>query len=263
MWTLSRIALFPIKSLDPIYVNQASILPKGALEWDRRFALFDHKGNVINAKKYPTIHNILATYDLSQQTVALTTPRSSTETHQFHMTEGRTELEAWFSEYFDQRVNLKENNESGFPDDLVASGPTIISTQTYEELSRWFPDISIEELRLRFRANLEFEGDAPFCEDRLYSESEPPVLFQIGPLTLEGSNPCKRCVVPSRSPISGETNPEFMKAFIRNRKATFPAWAPLSLFQNMYRLAVNTRLPQQSVNLSTSIKIGDVINTVP
>jgi len=260
MWTLSRIAVYPIKSLPPVYLNQADVLPGGGLSWDRRFALFDHTGKVIDAKKYPTIHQIRATYDLIQQTVTLTTPHASSEKHQFHLTECRTDLEAWFKEYFAQDVTLKENNESGFPDDLEASGPTIISTQTYEELSRWFPNISIEELRLRFRANLEFSGDAAFCEDRLYSESEPPISFQVGPLTLEGSNPCKRCVVPSRSPVTGETNPEFMKTFIQYRKATFPAWAPLSLFQNMYRLAVNTRLPPQFAKHSVRIQIGDLIS---
>lgn len=259
MWTLSRIALYPIKSLDPIHIQQADVLPGGALSWDRRFALFDQSCKVINAKKFPEIHKIRSTYDLVNQTVTLTTPQTSTASHQFHLTENRADLESWFEEYFAQPITLKENNKSGFPDDLEASGPTIISTQTYEELTRWFPDLSIEDLRLRFRANLEFAGDEAFCEDRLYSEMEPSVLFQIGPLTLAGSNPCKRCVVPSRSPVTGESNSEFMKTFIQNRKATFPAWAPLSLFQNMYRLAVNTRPPQQSDRHSTSIQVGDLI----
>ncbi|MDF1745284.1 MAG: MOSC N-terminal beta barrel domain-containing protein [Gimesia sp.] len=260
MWTLSRIAIYPIKSLDPVILNQVDILPGGALYWDRRFAIYDQADHVIDAKKYPSIHKIRATCDLSQQTVTLSTTQSGTETKQFHLIENRTELESWFSQYFNQRVTIKENSQSGFPDDTVASGPTIISTQTYQELSRWFPEISIDELRLRFRANLEFDGDLPFCEDRLYSESEPPVLFQIGSVTFEGSNPCKRCVVPSRSPLTGESNPDFMKKFIENRKATFPAWAPLSLFQNMYRLTVNTRLLSHLLNNSARIQVGDHIN---
>lgn len=257
MWTLSRIALYPIKSLDPVFLDQADLLPGGALAWDRQFALFDQSDNVINAKKYPAIHKILATYDLSQHTVTLSASRSSAESNQFHLIDHHTELESWFSEYFDQKVTLKENTKPGFPDDLDASGPTIISTQTYEELSRWFPEISIEELRLRFRANLEFAGDLPFCEDRLYSAADPPVIFQIGEVTFEGSNPCKRCVVPSRSPITGEVNAQFMKTFIKNRKSTFPAWAPLSLFQNMYRLSVNTRLHHQQATHAARIQIGD------
>jgi len=260
MWTLSLIALFPVKSLDPIFVNQAEVLPGGGLSGDRQFALYDQSDEVINGKKYPEIHKIRASYDLSQQTVSLTTPQTSTEANRFDLSETPTELEAWFSEYFNQRVTLKENKESGFPDDLEAAGPTIISTQTYEELSRWFPKISVEELRLRFRANLEIAGDAPFCEDRLYSAAEPPVLFQVGPVTFAGSNPCKRCVVPSRSPLTGDTNPEFMKAFIQKRKVTFPAWAPRSLFQNMYRLAVNTRLHKRPSDHSSQIQFGDQVS---
>lgn len=260
MWTLSRIAAYPIKSLDPIYVDQAEVLPQGALLGDRQYALFDHSDNVINGKKYPEIHQIRSVFDLSQQTVSISTPDTSKEPVLFHLTENRIELEAWFSNYFNQVVTLKENKITGFPDDLTASGPTIVSTQTYEELSRWFPEISIDELRLRFRANLEFEGDLPFCEDRLYSEVEPPISFQVGSVIFEGSNPCKRCVVPSRSPFTGETNSAFMKTFIQKRKETFPAWAPLSLFKNMYRLTVNTRLSNRSNGNSLDIKIGDQVS---
>tara|TARA_R110002111_G_scaffold257026_1_gene324886 strand:- start:7566 stop:8375 length:810 start_codon:yes stop_codon:yes gene_type:complete len=260
MWTLTRIALFPVKSLDPVYVDQAEVLPGGALSGDRQFALFDQSENVINAKKYPEIHKIRAAYDLSQQTVTLSIPHTSSETNRFHLTEQTTELESWFSDYFNQRVTLKENNETGFPDDLEASGPTFVSTQTYEELSRWFPEVSIDELRIRFRANLELAGDLPFCEDRLYSATEVPVLFQVGSVTFAGSNPCKRCVVPSRSPFTGDSNPEFMKAFIQKRKATFPEWAPVSLFQNMYRLAVNTRLHKLSDSHSPQLRIGDPVS---
>tara|TARA_R110002095_G_C4236200_1_gene238509 strand:+ start:126 stop:947 length:822 start_codon:yes stop_codon:yes gene_type:complete len=260
MWTLARIAHFPVKSLDPVFVDQIEVLPGGALSCDRQFALFNQTDNVINAKRYPEIHKIRATYDLSQQTVTLSTPHASSESNRFHLTEQKTELESWFSDYFDQRVSLKENNETGFPDDLAASGPTVISTQTYEELSRWFPEVSIDELRLRFRANLELAGDIPFCEDRLYSATASPVLFQIGSVTFAGSNPCKRCVVPSRSPFTGDSNPEFMKAFIQKRKETFPEWAPASLFQNMYRLAVNTRLHKLPDTSLPQLQIGDPVS---
>lgn len=256
MWTLSRIALYPIKSLDPVFVEQAEILPGGALSGDRQFALFDQSENVINAKKYPAIHRIRSVFDLAQQSVTLSAPETSPTTLPFHLIEPKTELENWFSEYFNQRVTLKKNTVSGFPDDLEAPGPTIISTQTYAELSRWFPEITVDELRLRFRANLEFTGDLPFCEDRLYPATETPVLFQIGPVTFAGSNPCKRCVVPSRNPVTGDTDAKFMKEFIRKRKETFPAWAPLELFQNMYRLAVNTRLSKLPDETFSSIQVG-------
>lgn len=263
MWTLSRIAVYPIKSLDPVYLEQTEILPGGALSGDRQFALFDQADNVINAKKYPAIHRIRSQFDIANQTVTLSSTETSPEPLRFHLIEERTELENWLSEYFHQQVTLKENSESGFPDDLEAPGPTIISTQTYEELARWFPEITVDELRLRFRGNLEIAGDSPFCEDRLYSATDSQVLFQIGPITLAGSNPCKRCVVPSRHPITGAKDSDFMKTFIRKRKETFPAWAPIELFQNMYRLAVNTRLTRLPDKPSNIIRAGDLIQILP
>ncbi|WP_417383239.1 MOSC domain-containing protein [Gimesia sp.] len=257
MWTLSSISVYPVKSLDPVCVDQAALLPSGALTGDRQFALFDESGKVINGKQYPAIHQIRAEFDLAEQSVQLSVPQQSIKSVRFPLVASQPELESWFSDYFQTRVHIQENRETGFPDDLAASGPTIISTQTYEELARWFPEISIEELRLRFRANLEFTGDLPFCEDRLYAAEEPSVQFQIGTVTFTGSNPCKRCVVPSRSPWSGDTDPQFMKTFIRKRQETFPAWGDRSLFQNMYRLAVNTRLAGTENDVSLRLHVGD------
>ncbi|QDT79847.1 MOSC domain-containing protein [Gimesia maris] len=257
MWTLSSIAVYPVKSLDPVYVEQADLLPDGALAGDRQFALFDESGKLINGKQYPTIHQIRAVFDLAEQSVLLSAPQQSSEPVHFSLQEDRRKLETWFSDYFHSQIHIQENRETGFPDDLAASGPTIISTQTYEELAQWFPEISVEELRLRFRANLEFTGDLPFCEDRLYSAEDPPVQFQVGPVMFEGANPCKRCVVPSRSPWSGEPDPQFMKTFIQKRRETFPTWGDLNLFENMYRLAVNTRLSASQKTVSLRLHVGD------
>ncbi|WP_417377853.1 MOSC domain-containing protein [Gimesia sp.] len=257
MWTLSSIAVYPVKSLDPVYVDQSDLLPCGALTSDRQFALFDQSGKLINGKQYPAIQQIRAKFDLAAQSVTLSVPHQSTESVHFALAADQRELADWLSDQLKTRVHIQENCETGFPDDPVASGPTIISTQTYEELARWYPTISVEELRLRFRANLEFDGDLPFCEDRLYSAEDPPVQFQIGSVTFDGSNPCKRCVVPSRSPYSGDGDPQFMKTFIRKRAETFPAWGNRSLFQNMYRLAVNTRLPSSSKDVSLRLHVGD------
>ena len=165
MWTLSRIALYPVKSLDPVFVEQAEVLPGGGLAWDRQFALFDANGQVINAKKQAPIQQIRASYDLAGQTITVSAPDRDLAAAQFALSENQPGLAAWFSDYFDQRVTLKENRTTGFPDDLEASGPTIISTQTYEEVARWFPGITVDELRLRFRANLSEQKMSQIIQD--------------------------------------------------------------------------------------------------
>jgi uncharacterized protein YcbX len=65
--------------------------------------------------------------------------------------------------------------------------------------------------------------------------------FRIGEAELLGTNPCARCVVPSRDPVSGAPIREFAKTFARRREQSLAAWAPRGRFDHFYRLAVNTR----------------------
>jgi uncharacterized protein YcbX len=49
MPTLDRITIFPVKSLDGVDVEGATVLPSGAVEHDRRWRLVDAQGGVVNA----------------------------------------------------------------------------------------------------------------------------------------------------------------------------------------------------------------------
>src|SRR5581483_2540325 len=102
---------------------------------------------------------------------------------------------------------LVENLVNGFPDDLNAPGPTVISTATLRTVASWFPGLTVDDMRLRFRANLEIDGVEPFWEDRLYGEQGESVTIRIGRVTIEGVNPCQRCVVPTRDPSTGHIVP--------------------------------------------------------
>lgn len=55
---LSRIIVYPVKSLDGLSVERCQVLPSGALACDRRFALRDSEGNFINGKRFPAIHGL-------------------------------------------------------------------------------------------------------------------------------------------------------------------------------------------------------------
>ncbi|HEY9751392.1 MAG TPA: MOSC N-terminal beta barrel domain-containing protein, partial [Coleofasciculaceae cyanobacterium] len=67
--TLSRILIYPVKSLDGIAVNRATVLASGALKGDREFALVDAEGQFINGKRYAAIHSIRAKFDLEARSV--------------------------------------------------------------------------------------------------------------------------------------------------------------------------------------------------
>ena len=253
---LGAIAIHPIKSLPPVQVASARIVECGALEHDREFALFDAEGKYVNAKRYQSIHLIRATIDWKEATVFLMSP-SDTKPNAFHIPTQQAELEQWLSEFFGKPVFWKRNSRGGYPDDTKAPGPTVIGASTLDAVAGWYPGVPVAEIRTRFRANLEIVDAAPFWEDRLYAEPNQFVRFRIGDVEFEGTNPCQRCVVPTRDTTTGDITPEFSNTFMERRKEHLPDWAAESRFNHYYRLAVNTRVPQSEVG--KLVRVGDPI----
>jgi uncharacterized protein YcbX len=290
---LARILLYPIKSLDPVEVLQASITEGGTLRRDREWALFDAQGKVLNAKREPRLHLIRAVYGAEQEAdalgakelpddAAITRVRLSApgvdgiSQAVFNLEDGSPDsesgndipvAEAWLSTFLGQPVELRCNNITGFPDDLEASGPTLVSTSSLAATAQWFPPrpeepdapgvgFDVQEARLRFRTNLELasrgagrdgtgvESEAlpAFWEDQLFGAVSEEVAFRIGPVEFRGRNPCQRCAVPGRDSQTGEVTPRFTRIFSDQRKATLPPWVNPARFNHFYRFAVNTVL---------------------
>jgi len=258
MPNLVRIHLHPFKSFDPQRVDEAVLLPGGGLEHDRRFALVDVHGEVINGKRTPAVHLLRSNFDSATGRLVLRV-EGNAEEHRFDVGAGRRELADWLSDYFDMRVTIVENAEGGFPDDTESPGPTVISSATLAEVATWFPGLTADQARDRFRANLEIDGVEAFWEDRLVADGLGVVRFQIGEAELLGTNPCARCVVPSRDARSGEPIRQFAREFARNRQGSLPAWAPGGRFDHFYRLAVNTR---RSGARRCALRVGDEVKII-
>lgn len=253
---LAKIFVYPIKSLDGVEVSAAMLSPGGAIAHDREFAMIDSQGKWVNGKRTAQVHSIRTTYDLAARTVTLREQGQSTP-QTFHLDGDRPALEAWLSDRFGYPIRLQQNLQMGFPDDPIASGPTVVSTATLETVAEWFPEITLDEVRRRFRTNLEFADAPPFWEEHLFAEPGQTVAFQVGEVLLEGINPCQRCIVPTRDALTGERSTTFQKEFVAKRQATLPNWATISRFDHFYRLTVNTK-----ANLSNGIKrfrVGDLI----
>lgn len=256
MAALSRIAIYPLKSFDPILVDEAEVLSNGGLQHDRRFALVDSAGKFVNAKRTPLVHRLEVLLDPVARTLSVGI-RTDESRQRWQIDSERDLVERWFSEYFGTDVTLVENTDGGFPDDLEAPGPTIVSQATLQSVAGWFGGLSLDQVRLRFRANLELTDCDSFWEDRLYGASDGVArAFRLGEVILAGTNPCQRCVVPTRDAATGEVWPEFSKRFAALRDAQLPDWAPRARFNHYYRLAVNTRLIS---NGSGRIRIGDPV----
>lgn len=251
---LARLTIYPFKSLDGQPIDQAAVLPSGALENDRRWALFDTAGRFFNAKRTERLQQVRSAVDFLHERLELS---SAGEVATFSLREDRDEIEHHFSSLLDERVVLNENATHGFPDDTDAPGPTVISTATLETVASWFPGLSLDEVRRRFRANFEIEGVEPFWEDRLYGEPGEAIGFRVGGVHFAGVNPCQRCAVPSRDSHTGMAISGFAKTFAERREATLPSWATLSHFTHFYRLAVNTRLAAGSGGV---IAVGDEVS---
>jgi uncharacterized protein YcbX len=251
---LAHIFIFPIKSLDGVQVDRVTVLESGALKGDREFAIVDSEGNFVNGKRNPAVHRLRSQFDLAERTVSLEVERSG-ESNTFSLEGDRTPLEAWFSDYFGFPVELKQNQQVGFPDDLASPGPTIISVASLKTTASWFPELTMEDTRLRFRTNLEIDGVEPFWEDRLFAEADELVPFQMGQVAFNGVNPCQRCIVPTRNALTGESYHRFQKIFGEQREKSLPDWVERSRFNHFYRLAINTRvLPSQG---GKELKVGD------
>lgn len=242
MTSLKRITIFPIKSLDGVVVPAARILHGAGLEHDREFALVDAEGRWINGKRNFRVHLIRAEYDLTGFVVFL---RGAEETkpRTFHLLRQHREIEKWFEDFLGMPVTMQRNTETGFPDDLEASGPTVIGSATLCEVGSWFGISDVDQVARRFRANLEIETEVPFWEDRLFGASQTTAEFHVGEVRILGVNPCQRCVVPTRNPSTAEAIPDFQRVFASKREETLPPWATKSRFNHYYRLAINTRIP--------------------
>lgn len=254
---LSQITVYPVKSLDGISLPVCALLGSGALAGDRRFRMVDAEGKVINSKRTARLHPIRAEFGLGNAHITLRDMLAGEEVT-LSLILDREAIAAWFSERLETEVTIQENTVNGFPDDLEAPGPSLVSTGTLREIASWFPGLTIEELRLRLRANLEVDADEPFWEDRLVSSTGQK--FRIGTTTWQAERVCQRCVVPTRDALTGEITHKFQRVFAQRRRATLPPWSPARLFNHYYRVAINTRLvDMRGVD---SLAVGDVVEPI-
>ncbi|ELZ82933.1 hypothetical protein C453_13016 [Haloferax elongans ATCC BAA-1513] len=256
--TLDRIAVYPVKSLDPEFVETADVVENGGLGGDREYAIFDADGNYVNGKRERAIHRIRSSVDLDDRTVHLSAP--GLDDYRGHI----DEADGWLSSYFGYDVELRRDTAGGFPDDTSATGPTVISTATIETVASWFEGVDTDEMRRRLRPNLELDAPDPFWEDHLFDTRETTVEFEVGDVSFRGVNPCQRCVVPTRDPDTGAETPDFRTTFMTRRRETLPEWSGGDWFDHDFRLMVNTSVPDSSwgdtLAVGDEVVVGDVVS---
>ncbi|MEP6672481.1 MAG: MOSC N-terminal beta barrel domain-containing protein [Chthoniobacter sp.] len=252
---LGKITIFPIKSLDGISVAEATITAGGILQGDRVYAIFDEQGGVVNGKRTPRVHELRCAFDDGIREVRLWEDGGG-RPEQFSF-EAPAALNRWLSAFFGFAVELRHEPKAGFPDDLTAFGPTVVSEASVQSVGRWYPGLDLENVRRRFRTNLEVLDGPAFCEDALFGEADELKRFHIGSVAFLGHNPCQRCAVPTRDPASGQGTAGFQKQFMEWRRQEIPPWANQQRFNHYYRFAVNTSIPADQAG--KCLRIGDEV----
>ena len=241
---LARIQIYPIKSLDPRNVVEAQVVDGAGLRGDREFAFFEAGNRVVNAKRARArLLSVRAIHGEEGEPVELRTSQGS---GRFDLIHDRKPAEAFVGEWLERPVELRRDGVHGFPDDPEASGPTVVGTGSVELVAQWF-GWEADEVRRRFRTNLEIAGLRPFEEDLLFGPPGEPRRFRIGEVELLGINPCARCVVPSLDSRGGaSTDGQFARKFAALRERHASAGSSIHRYDHYYRFAVNTRLaPEQ------------------
>jgi uncharacterized protein YcbX len=239
MARVDRLCVYPVKGLDGVAVDAAEIRSGGTLADDRRFALFDADGDVVNGKRTARVHALDTDFDPDTREFAVATPDG--ETARFDLDDDPGAAEAWFAEFFDLDLTLERDDDLGYVD-RREMGPSVVSTATLREVASWFDDLAPESVRRRLRANVEVSGVPAFWEDRFVGEDAP--AFAAGDVRVEGVTPCGRCVVPERDPDTGEPTPRFRETFLERREATFPEWADRDAFDHFYTLMLIVNVPE-------------------
>ena len=80
---LSRITIYPVKSLDGISLEKAMITEGGCLLHDREYALSDEHGNFIIGKTNPLVHSLRSTIDFEKDIISFRQQHETTWNQSF------------------------------------------------------------------------------------------------------------------------------------------------------------------------------------
>ncbi len=256
---ISRLNIYPIKSLDPVEITEAEV-GIHSLKNDRQFALVDEQGRYINGKRTGRVNQLQAAYDLSVGLVHLS-PRGSAQQDTFELRPANPALEEYLSDFFKLPTRLMENSSGQFMDIPKASSVTIVSEASLQALQKDMPTHSLEELRLRFRTNIELAGVPAFWEETLFGQPGIGRRFRLGAVELIGVSPRARCNVPPQHPLTGEMDRTFVKKMIESRQLSLPEGSTLLQHgRSTYHLTTNVFLPESEA--AKTLAIGDKITVL-
>jgi len=235
---LSKIWIYPIKSLAGIRLQRAIVKQKG-LAYDRRWMLVDEAGRFLTQREHPEMsqfHMAMGSGQLtiqnrvSGQSIILELDgKNSGESmpviiwdDEVEAIEVRQDYSQWFSDQLKIKCKLvffpETNNRPVDPDYAIQN--------EHVSLADGYPFLIIGQASLddlnkrlqepipmnRFRPNFVFTGGKPYEEDSWRK-------FSVGKNRFVGVKPCGRCVLPNVDQQTGTKGLEPLATLATYRKA--------------------------------------------
>src|SRR5258708_24415660 len=123
--------IFPIKFIDGLILEEARVAPGGILEHDRVYAIMDRDGRVVNGKRTARVHQLRCAFDPLIKEVQLW--QSGSSPAQFRLDDPGP-IGKWLTDFFGFPATLRRDSQKGFPDDRVASSPTLTSEASLQAI---------------------------------------------------------------------------------------------------------------------------------
>lgn len=240
---ISKIRIYPVKSLGYVELEDGEV-GIHSLKGDREFAMVDSEGSLLNGKRTSRVNQLKSTFDLKEGLVWLSDKTKDDAPVSFELRVGNTNLDGYLSEFFGINLNLIQNEEGQLMDIPMESSVTIVSEASLRTLQNDIGRYSMENIRQRFRSNIELRGVEAFWEEHLYQEPGVGMRFKLGDVTLVGISPRARCNVPPQNPDDGEMDRNFVREMIQSRNESMPPYSNLEAYgRSSYFLTINVYLP--------------------
>lgn len=228
---LESLFQYALKSFDGRCLMLVEMNAQSRINYDRKWkfervdGLLVQGKTIVDGKRYPILHQIRTQIQDDFQHIKVQY-QSTGERHLFSLKEPE-DFNRWLGKILSAEVKLLEN-DAGFPDE-PNEGATLISRETLQELCKWFPSITYDNMRARLRPNIvvSWFGKPPFWEEYLAQRRS----FAIGNTTFIGTGLVERCAVPSRDPTTGEALKGFQAQFSKARKENPPFFSQRNTFE--------------------------------
>lgn len=264
--TISTIRIYPIKGLSGTSLETA-VVGRHSLQFDRQFAMELEDSSLLNGKKDPRVNLISLDFDFTNEAISIQEKESKAE-HIFELRVDNHDLDDFLSSFFHQRLRLITDTDGGLMDVPRRGSLSVYSEASLKALHQDLGRHDLDNLRARFRSNIELTGVEPYWEEQLYDRPGHGVAFSIGEVACIGAKPRVRCPVPPQDPESGQIDKHFVRDHIAHRNKPEHGGEKLLRYNNgVYFFAVDAFIPLSEegkvIQTGDSIEIGEIVDLKP